>query len=185
MKLILASASPRRKEILIKNGFSFEIVKSDVEEKNLPSALETAKNNALLKAKDVFDKLKDEKVVVLGADTVVVIDDKILGKPKTEKDAENMLKTLSNRTHQVITGYAIVSKNQTINDYDISEVTFNDLSSEVISEYIKTGSPMDKAGAYGIQDGFPLLKELKGSLDNVIGLPIEKIKKVLINALVF
>ena len=99
--------------------------------------------------------------------------------------AEEMLKSLSNTTHHVITGYAIVTKNQIINDYDLSEVTFNELSNELIKEYIKTGSPMDKAGAYGIQDGFPLLKELKGSLENVIGLPIEKIKSVLQNALVF
>lgn len=185
MKLILASASPRRKEILTKNGFVFEIVKSDAEEQNLPSAIDTAKNNALKKAEDVFNRLNDSEVVVLGADTVVVIDGKILGKPKTEIEAEEMLKTLSNRTHQVITGYAVVYKDNVINDYDVSKVTFNELSTELIKEYIKTGSPMDKAGAYGIQDGFPLLKELNGSLDNVIGLPIEKIKSVLINALVF
>jgi septum formation protein len=96
-----------------------------------------------------------------------------------------MLKSLSNKTHQVITGYAIVTKDQIINDYDVSEVTFNLLSDELIKQYIKTGSPMDKAGAYGIQDGFPLLRKLKGSLNNVIGLPIEKIKSVLQNALVF
>jgi len=185
MRLILASASPRRKEILQKNGFNFEIIKSNCEEKNSFSAEETAKANALLKAKDVFDNLVDKNAVVLGADTVVVINGKILGKPKTELEAEEMLKSLSNKTHQVITGYAIVTKDQIINDYDLSEVTFNLLSDELIKQYIKTGSPMDKAGAYGIQDGFPLLKELKGSLNNVIGLPIEKIKSVLQNALVF
>ncbi len=185
MRLVLASASPRRKEILQKNGFTFEIVKSDCQETNQESAVNTAKNNALLKAKDVYDKLNDNGVVVLGADTVVVIGDKILGKPKTEEEAQEMLKSLSDKTHQVITGYAIVSKSGIINDYDISEVTFNRLTDEIIKAYIKTGSPMDKAGAYGIQDGFPLLKELKGSLSNVIGLPIEKIKSVLQNALVF
>ncbi|MBR5192190.1 MAG: septum formation protein Maf [Clostridia bacterium] len=177
MEIILASKSPRRNEILKKAGYEFKIIESSFNESTtLSSPIETCKYFALEKAKDVFNGLQNkENVLVLGADTIVYLDGKILGKPKNEEDAKKMLQTLSGKAHYVYTGYAIVYKDKIINDYDQTEVIFNTLNEEIINEYVKTGSPLDKAGAYGIQDDFNLVKEIKGSLNNVIGLPIEKI----------
>ena len=177
MKLILASNSPRRKSLLTEYGFSFTVIPSDFIESNLLlSPTVTAKNNALGKAKDVFNKLMDNEIIVLGADTIVVLDGKILGKPKDNFDAKNMLEKLSNKSHQVITGYSIYTKNKIITDYITTIVKFNELTDELIDKYVATGSPLDKAGAYGIQDGFNLVKKIDGSYNNVVGLPIEIIK---------
>ena len=181
-KLILASASPRRKELLKKYGFEFEIIISEKEEKVRKglSPHEVAKELAYQKASAVFEKTDFSKdVVVLGADTIVVYNGKILGKPKDEHDAFTTLKTLSNNTHEVITGYAMISKERTIKDFVVSKVTFNDLSEDFILDYVKSGLPFGKAGSYGIQDGYPLEKSLVGSKNNVIGLPIELIKDIL------
>ncbi len=177
--LVLASASPRRKELLKKFGFNFSVVVSNYEEKekqtSSPSSL--AKNFASGKAKSVFESLIDKQnSVVLGADTIVVLGEKILGKPKNEQDAISTLKLLSNNTHSVITGYSIISCKGEENGFIESKVTFNDLKEELIIEYVKTGKPLDKAGSYGIQDGYDLVKEFIGSKNNVIGLPIELIK---------
>ncbi|MDY6367464.1 MAG: Maf family protein [Clostridia bacterium] len=182
MKLILASNSPRRKDILRSVGFDFKVITSGYDEKGDGDAETLVKTFAYGKAKSVFDSLTDaekKQSVVLGADTVVALNGKILGKPKDEKAAAEMLKNLSGKTHYVFTGYAIISDNESIVGLDKTEVTFNRLSDELISEYVATGSPLDKAGAYGIQDGFPLVKEYKGSLNNVIGIPIEKIKPII------
>ena len=180
MKLILASGSPRRKELLKENGFFFTVIPSGFSETNLLlSPVLTAKSNALGKAKDVFSMLCDDNIVVLGADTIVVLDGKILGKPTDSNHAKQMLKALSGKTHQVITAYALISKAETICEYEITDVTFNKLSDGQIEEYVKTGSPLDKAGAYGIQDGFNLVKEINGSYNNVVGLPIEIFKEKL------
>ena len=175
--LILASNSPRRREILTQKGFEFKVVKSDFEEavENL-SPENTVKQFAFSKAKDVFDKLADKNAVVLGADTVVSIDGQILGKPKTKEDASQMLLRLSGKTHQVWTGYCILLEGQSIVEAVKTDVVFNELSSELIDEYVATEKPMDKAGAYGIQDGFNLVKEYRGSYSNVVGLPIEEIE---------
>lgn len=175
MELILASNSPRRKQLLTEYGFTFKVVPSSFEEINsLSSPTELAKNNALGKASDVFTK--NPNSVVLGADTIVVLDSDVLGKPKDEFDAKLMLTNLSNKTHLVITGYAILSKDVKISDFAITKVTFNNLTPDLVDEYVKTGSPLDKAGAYGIQDGFSLVKNIDGSFNNVVGLPIEIIK---------
>lgn len=116
---------------------------------------------------------------VISADTIVVIDNKIIGKPKDELDAFNMLKLLSNRTHYVYTGYCIFKEDKFINNVVMSKVTFNDLSDEFIKAYIATGSPMDKAGAYGLQDAdkFPVVKQTEGSIENIIGFPTKEIKE--------
>ena len=180
MKLILASGSPRRKNFLTEYGYEFTVVPSSFDEagkKETPK--QTVEFYAYSKAQDVFDKLNDSSVVVLGADTIVCLDGKILGKPKDENHAVEMLKTLSGKTHHVITAYAIISRNKKIVDSVTTLVTFNDLCDELIENYVKTGSPLDKAGSYGIQDGFDLVKEYNGSLNNVIGLPIEIIKPIL------
>lgn len=180
MKLILASNSPRRKEILEKFGFTFTVIKSDYEEKeNISDPQLLVKTFAFNKAKSVFDSLEEkDEAVVLGADTVVVFDGKILGKPKDTKDAENMLKSLSGKTHSVFTGYAVIEEEKTFSGVCETKVRFNDLSDSFIRGYVATGSPMDKAGAYGIQDG-SLVKDYVGSYYNVIGLPIEDISPIL------
>ncbi len=184
MKLILASKSPRRKELLKNYGYDFDIVEANFKEENIIlDPVETAKANALGKAQAVFNGLKDNSKVVLGADTVVFLDGEILTKPVDDRHAMSMLLRLSGRTHQVITGWAIVSKNgQTVN-YTESQVVFNDLELDTILEYVKSRLPLDKAGSYGIQDGYGLVKEYKGSLNNIIGLPIEEISLTLDNEL--
>ena len=180
MELILASNSPRRREILQSLGYSFKVIPSLFDEKGVTfPVLETAKELAYLKAKEVYDRENNDNIVVLGADTIVLLDDKILGKPKNREEAFNMLKSLSNKTHLVITGYALIFNGKEIKGQDISKVTFNELSDEFINEYIDNKRPFDKAGSYGIQDGYNLVKKLSGSFDNVVGLPSEKIGEIL------
>lgn len=155
----------------------FTVISSDFEEKGESlDPVKTAESFALGKAEDVFNKLTDKNdVLVLGADTVVFLDGEILGKPKNEEEAKNMLKKLSGKTHTVVTGFALINKGQKIVGHDKTLVTFNDLSDALISEYVDSGLYRGKAGSYGIQDGFPLVKRYVGSLNNVIGLPTEKI----------
>ena len=184
--LVLASASPRRKDLLNAFGFNFSVVVSDYEEKledNL-SPYNLAKTFANCKAKSVFNSLDDNsKAVVLGADTIVVYDGEVLGKPQDAQDAISTLKRLSNKTHLVITGYSIISSTGEINGYVESKVTFNDLTKELILSYVKSGKPLDKAGSYGVQDGYDLVKKVDGSVNNVIGLPIEIIKDKILEKL--
>ena len=176
MKLVLASNSPRRKQLLNSFGFDFEVVGSNYQENASDlTPQEMVKTFALGKAKDVFDSLKGQDVLVLGADTVVSLDDKILGKPKDKQQAIEMLKELSGKIHQVWTGYAIISKDGIYTDAVKTDVVFNQLPISLIVDYVATGKPFDKAGAYGIQDGFDLVKEYNGSYNNVVGLPIEEI----------
>ena len=176
MKLILASNSPRRKEILTNGGYQFEIITSDYEETCFcQDPVLTAQTFALGKAKSVFDNLENkDDCVVLGADTVV-FNGTILGKGKNDEDAKSMLKTLSGKTHTVITGYAIVSAKKEIVSCTKTDVTFNNLTDEQINEYVASGLYKGKAGCYGIQDPFPLVSHYNGSLSNVIGLPKEDI----------
>ncbi len=184
MELILASKSPRRKELLTEYGYNFKVVEADFAESNIElNPIDTAISNALGKAKAVFNSLNDKNVVVLGADTVVFIDGEILGKPIDDRHAMSMLLRLSGKEHTVVTGYAIVSKEGERVGYSKSQVVFNELELEQILQYVKSGLPLDKAGSYGIQDGYGLVKEYKGSLNNIIGLPVEEIKIVLDKAL--
>lgn len=177
MKLILASNSPRRKDILTDWGYNFSVLPSRFNEKgNFLSPEETAEAFAKGKAQDVFKNCKEKDVVVLGADTIVVYNGVILGKPENKEQAIKTLKTLSGNTHAVITGFAIIDSSQTVSGTVKSFVKFNQLSDELILSYVNTGLPLDKAGSYGIQDGFDLVNEYKGSLNNIIGLPIEDIK---------
>ena len=178
MKFILASASPRRSEILKNAGFDFEIIPSQQEEVVDLSLnpQQVAESLALQKAQSVFNQCKKP---TLGADTIVTINGKILGKPKSYENSKELLRLLSGKTHQVITGYAFLTENETIVSSDVSFVTFNDLSNELIESYTSLGLGMDKAGGYGIQDGFDFVKCVEGSVNNVIGLPIEKIEKII------
>ncbi len=180
MRLILASNSPRRKEILSNAGFEFDIITSDYEEKNFTSdPIVTAETFALGKAKSVYSIIDDESAVVLGADTVVCLNGVILGKPKDENSARIMLEALSGKKHLVVTGFALVTAKKTVVSHVVTKVTFNKLSPEDINDYISSGLYKGKAGSYGIQDGYPLVEKYEGSLSNVIGLPIDEVKESL------
>ncbi|MGM9858258.1 MAG: Maf family protein [Bacilli bacterium] len=172
---ILASQSPRRKELLSKIIKDFVIIPANINEDikvNTPEELPLILSK--LKAEEIFKAHQDD--IIIAADTVVILDNKILGKPKNEKEAYKMLSSLSNRKHDVITGYTILSKEKFISRTIKTEVYFNKLDDQTIIDYIKTGSPFDKAGGYGIQDSeFKLVKQIKGSLSNVIGLPLESL----------
>lgn len=180
MKLILASNSPRRKDILTKEGLDFVVIKSGYEEKtDFTSPKKIVKTFAFNKAKDVFDKQENKDVLVLGADTVVYFKGKVLGKPKSLEEATLMLKSLSGKMHCVYTGFALISKEKIKRGCVKTKVYFNRLSEDFIKEYVSTGSPLDKAGAYGIQDSDKFVKKYSGSYSNIVGLPIEKIKPLI------
>ena len=182
--IILASASPRRKRLMQEEISScFNVIIPEIDEslsfkkyKEVRAIVkDIAKRKCLKIAKDHPSDL------VIAADTVVVINKAIIGKPKDKKDAYRILKTLSNHKHYVYTGYAIHQNDKFVTGVSKSTVIFNDLSDELINSYIASGSPMDKAGAYGYQDNqdFALVKKVTGSLTNVIGFPAEDIKAAL------
>lgn len=179
-KVILASASPRRQELLKLIFESFKILPSNVEE-NVPdsiSAEETPEYLAKIKALDISKKFPDS--LVIGADTVVLADGKILGKPKTKVDAEKMLRMLSGKEHKVITGCAVVKDGVCSTFTEETVVEFFRLSDEEIDNYISSDEPYDKAGGYGIQGtGCLLVKGIKGDYFNVVGLPIAKLNRFL------
>lgn len=176
-KVILASKSPRRQELLRLMDIDFRVVLKDVDE-SYPADLspeEVAVYIATKKAEAFDEEITDE--VVLTADTIVVIDDQILGKPETPEHAVEMLKTLSGRVHRVITGVCIFHNHQYNKFYDVSEVFFRQLTDEEISSYVAQYSPLDKAGSYGIQERIGLIgiERINGSYTNVVGLPTEKV----------
>lgn len=180
--IILASNSPRRKELMEKYiTTNFLVIPSDVDEITNPdlSPIENTMNIAKAKGEEVFKRYPDN--IVISCDTIVLLDNKIYGKPKDKYDAVKMFKELSGKTHSVITAYWIITKKKIIHDYVESRVTFYELSDEVIDGYIATDSPFDKAGGYGIQDEYAskIVKSYEGSLSNIIGFPYEEIKKAL------
>ena len=182
MDIILASASPRRKEILENTNLKFRIIKSDIDEKVFEgeSPQQVVMRLSFEKCMDIACNNKSS--LVIGADTIVVLDDMILGKPKDKDEAYCMLKKLSNKVHQVITGISLINLegNKKIIDYVVSNVKFKDLSEEDIKDYIQTNESLDKAGAYGIQGyGALLVEEIKGDYFNIVGLPISKISDLL------
>jgi len=174
-ELILASASPRRAALLEQIGIPFRRVISGVDEDLHDPAdpEEHVRELSRLKAQDVARDLTSG--IVLGADTVVVLDQHILGKPADEKEAAKMLAMLSSRTHQVYTGLTLIdaTRDATVSHVEITEVTFRELGEDEIAAYVSTGEPMDKAGAYGIQGrGALLVSGIKGCYFNVVGLPL-------------
>ncbi len=179
-RFILASASPRRKEILANAGYSFEIIVSDADE-NITEALSPEKTVEELARRKAMAVLGDnEDAVVFGCDTVVAVDGKILGKPTDDEDAFNMLSMLSGKTHTVSTGVCICSKEKTEMFSNTTEVEFYRLSEETIRSYIATGECSDKAGSYGIQGyGNVLVREIKGDYFSVMGLPVSEASRVL------
>ncbi|GAA4164223.1 Maf-like protein [Chryseobacterium ginsenosidimutans] len=181
MKLLLASQSPRRKELLSSLGFEFEVVKIDCEE-IVPEHIKVGESAAYLSElkADAFRKL-EEGEVLLTADTVVAIDSQFLGKPQDENDAKNMLKLLSGKTHQVYTGITIKTLDKTITETDVADVEFDEISDTEIEYYIKNYKPFDKAGSYGIQEwlGMSKIKKINGSFYTIMGLPTHLVYKIL------
>ena len=179
-RFILASASPRRKEILENAGFDFEIIVSDVDE-NITEDLspsETVEELAKRKALAVWEENKD--AVVFGCDTVVAVDGKILGKPRDDDEAFAMIKMLSGKAHTVSTGVCICTEDKISVFSNTTNVEFYPLSDETIRSYVATGESRDKAGAYGIQGfGSVLIKEIKGDYFSVMGLPVSESSRVL------
>ena len=177
MKVVLASASPRRKELLSNVYRDFTVIKPSCEETVLPNPVKTVKNLSRTKA-DCIDADFD---ILISADTIVVQKGKILGKPKDKTDAYDMLSSLQGKTHKVLTGVTIkYSKNGKIHHDTFcvtSRVLMKKMSDNDIITYINTGSPLDKAGSYGIQDG--VVDSYRGSYTNIVGLPIEKLTKKL------
>ncbi len=185
MQWILASASPRRRELLAELIENFEIIPSQADEcaEGCFTPEELVQKLAFDKAKEVASLKESEGKIVLGSDTVVAFDGKTLGKPKDKEEAFAMLSMLSGNTHQVYTGVSIFYPDEkgqmkTLTAVDCTEVLFERLTDEEIWAYIATGSPMDKAGAYGIQDG-GLVKEIKGSYSGVMGLPLELLQRMI------
>lgn len=174
--IILASSSPRRKELMHLLGIDFEVVSSDAEEviNNDLSPIDVAVTLAQTKADSVAKKHPDK--IVLGCDTIVVINHEILGKPKDAEDAFDMLSKLSGQSHQVITGCAIIVQNETHFVYDYAHVWFKHLSEQEKYDYIKTNEPFGKAGAYAIQ-GFAakFIEYIEGDYYSIMGLPIAKL----------
>lgn len=179
-RFIVASASPRRKELLENVGFKFEIIPSDADESCEESITpeELVKVLATRKAKSVFEKNTD--AVVLGCDTVVEYCGTILGKPKNRQEAKQMLKMLSGKRHNVHTGVCITDKEKTVSFVNTVKVEFYELTDELTESYVATGESDDKAGAYGIQGlGCVLVKGIEGDYFSVVGLPVAETVRVL------
>lgn len=179
-RIILASASPRRKELLMQIGLEFDIIPSHIEEVlkgNSPE--ENVMGLAQDKARDVFEQLRkngEMDALVIGADTIVVLDEMILGKPKDEADAFRMLKALQGRTHQVYTGVCLMNEGETQTFYEKTDVIMYPASDEQLWTYIAGKEPMDKAGSYAIQGkGTVFIREIRGDYNNVVGLPVAQI----------
>lgn len=181
-KLILASSSPRRREILKLTGLNFSVCESDYEENlNLPlTPHKLARFLSRKKAESIAHKYKD--AIVIAADTFIVFRDRMLGKPRNEKEARKMLRMLSGKKHLVITGFTVIDtgSTQTLSRSVETEVYFNKLSTEEISAYVRSKEPTDKAGAYAIQGcGAVFIKKIVGDFFNVMGLPLCELTRTL------
>ncbi len=181
-EIILASASPRRKALLERLVRDFKVMPSRIDEAmdcaNSPE--DVAVTNAHLKALDISKDNPDS--LVIGADTVVVLNGKMLGKPKDDAESVRMLESLSGNTHEVITGIALVSVNLSIRitGHESTRVRFRNLTEKQINDYVTQGNCLDKAGAYGIQDvGDTFVREVDGNIDNVMGLPMKLLENLL------
>ena len=182
VKLILASASPRRRELLAQVGLKFTVAAANLNEDLLPDEAAAAYVRRLAEEKAVAvwnahktEDTPEDPLIVLGADTCVVSDGHILGKPTDTADARRMLELLSGRTHAVLTGVAAVSAQKTVRDVEVTLVTFNELTDRDIAEYIASGEPLDKAGAYAIQGhAARWIPRIEGCYFNVVGLPIAR-----------
>lgn len=182
MKIILASGSPRRKEMLERFNLDPVIIKSNIVEKIDigQEPIQIAMSLAFEKAHQVSNSFRDD--LVIGADTIVVSEGVILGKPKDEEDAFKMLKSLSSKTHEVITGICIIDQSNDLKfvDYESTKVKFKPISDRLIRSYLYTGEYKDKAGSYAIQGkGAVLVEKINGCYSNVVGLPLSKLDYLL------
>ena len=184
-KLILGSQSPRRHSLIKKLNVDFDVVKPNFDEK-LDSDIysdDKIKSLSLQKSLSILEAENPKNSLVISADTVVILDSKILGKPKNETQAHEMLSSLSGKTHYVVTAVTVLDcdTKKYLCDTVKTYVTFQNLSDGLIDDYIKNFKPLDKAGAYGIQEMGPeFIKSVDGCLDNVIGLPVQRLKEMLI-----
>ena len=185
-RIILASASPRRREIMIQAGYEFKVMVSHKEEFYTSSQPdEIVKELALLKANDIAEQIEQKNTAIIGADTVVAFDGKILGKPKTKEEAFDMIQSFQGNKHQVYTGVAVLEfdeqgNKKITNEAVKTDVYVNPMSAEEIWAYIERDNVLDKAGSYGIQSGFAChIEKIEGDYFNVVGLPISFIYKTL------
>lgn len=180
MKIILASGSPRRRELMTLAGFDFEVVKTDCDE-TLPEGISPSGAVLMLSGRKAdAARAENDDAVILAADTVVAVDGGILGKPEDEADAAKMLRRLSGKTHTVYTGVCILAGENRVSFAEATDVTFFELTDEEIAAYVATGEPMDKAGAYGIQGkGSLLCEKISGDYFNIVGLPIARVAREL------
>ena len=183
-EFVLASASPRRKELLSQIGIKFHTCVSKKEEKVLGDRpVDIVKDRSYTKARDVFDR-GNREAIVIGADTIVVYDDKVLGKPKSEEEAYEMIKMLQGNVHKVYTGVCVIWNDEegtrVSSFYAETDVELYYMSDAEIRAYIATSEPYDKAGGYAIQGYFArYVKQIKGDYNNVVGLPIGKLYQIL------
>ena len=179
--LILASKSPRRRELLENMGVSFEVMDADIEETEEGDPVHVVMGNALGKALSIRKRFPDR--VILGADTVVCLGGEVFGKPHDAKDAERMLTALSGCWHEVYTGVALLTPKKTFQAYDRTRVHFTQIRQAEMEAYIRSGEPFDKAGAYAIQGRAGMFVDrIEGSFSNVIGLPQALVRDLLIQA---
>lgn len=183
-KIILASQSPRRKELLAAAGFEFEVKIADINEDNIPSHVVIEKIPVFLaesKARKIQDSVMKDNSLILAADSLVFKNKTIYTKPKDREDAIEIIKSLSDSSHTVITGVCLLDHSICLLDSVHTEVTFKSVSQEEIEYYIDNYKPFDKAGAYGIQDWIGLCKvdKIEGSYTNIMGLPMEKVYQML------
>ena len=181
--LILASSSPRRRQLLEQIGLTFTVESADIDERLQPNEVPAkyVQRLAVEKAQAIFDRHRNDEddssdpLIVLGADTAVVLDGEVLGKPTDQADARRMLELLAARTHQVLTGIAAVSRTGMVSEVEITQVFFDLIDDEELVHYLMSGEPMDKAGAYGIQ-GYAArwIPRIEGCYFNVMGLPISR-----------
>lgn len=177
--LILASGSPRRRELMSQVGLDFTVVTSDADENIKEMEPEDyVRELSSVKAQSVLEQYADneDSVIVIGADTIVYHKGEILTKPKNEEDAFRILKSLEGQIHQLYTGVTICSAHKNVSFYEKTDVWVYDMTDEEIRDYISTGEPMDKAGAYGIQGKFAAyIKGIEGDYNNVVGLPVARL----------
>ena len=177
-RVILASQSPRRRELLSLIGIPHEVQPANVDERYLPG--ESPRAHAERLARDKTQRMRDPEAVVIGSDTIVVVDGDVLGKPKDDAEAATMLRRLSGRTHTVITAVAVAWRGRLESGVEEVEVTFHALSDADIDAYIATREPMDKAGAYGIQGfGATVVARVDGDYFAVMGLPLQRLVRLL------
>ena len=179
MEIILASASPRRKMLLEQLGLNFSINPSEIDESivEIKDPQQLVQRLSYLKASSIK---RNQSQIIIGADTVVSNNNKILEKPVDEKEAKRMLRKLSGTTHQVLTGITIINQDRVITDYESTDVQFKELTIAEIEDYVATGEPLDKAGSYGVQgQGAVLVKRIEGCFYNVVGLSLYRLTQMM------